>query len=420
MFTVAKGTNVVLVISPNDGYKIKSVKQNGTDVTSNVANYLYSTKVESNTTIEVEFMEDVMEFAVDGVNFKVVSYTEKTARLASGHYGTTLTVPATCNANNRQWTVIGVEANALSGNTELAAIIWNPEVTFNGVVSNPNLLLYVKDKKYAGMVKNVIVNGMADEIILQDAASGNNFYCPQAFTAKRITYEHNYSMKSGYNTCQGWETLVLPFSVTQILRQGGTELVPHNAWAVGSNQRPFWLYSLSELGWKKESAIVANTPYIICMPNNENYNAKYNISGVVQFIGTNVQVKASDILNVGIKGNKKLIPNYQHQQTGASRYALNVNNQWCQNTSAEVEGSAFISALRSIRPFEAYLTVSGAEAARRVIPIFEDGESTGIIDLPVSADLADDVWYTLDGRRLLAKPTEKGVYINDGKKVIVR
>ena len=420
VFTIAEGTNAVVVITPNEGYRIKSVTLNGTDVTSGVVNYMYSTKIESNTTLEVEFMEDVMEFAIDNVNYNVVSYSEKTIKLASGNYGTTLTVPATCSANDRQWTVIGIEADALSGNTDLAAIIWNPEVTFNGSVSNPNLLLYVKDKKYAGNVKNVIVNGEADDIVLQDAEGGNNFYCPQAFTAKSITYEHNYSMKSGYNTCQGWETLVLPFDVTQIRRQGGTELVPHNVWTVGSSQRPFWLYSLTELGWKKESAIAANTPYIICMPNNENYDAKYNISGVVQFIGTNVQVKASDNLNVGMNGNKKLVPNYQNQQANATIYALNVNNQWCQNTSTEVEGSAFISALRPIRPFEAYLSVSGAEAARRAIPIFEEGESTGIIALPLREDITDDTWYTIDGRKLFEKPAEKGVYLNGGKKVMVK
>ena len=29
-------------------------------------------------------------------------------------------------------------------------------------------------------------------------------------------------------------------------------------------------------------------------------------------------------------------------------------------------------------------------------------------------------WYTLDGVRLSGKPTKKGMYINNGKKVIVK
>ena len=316
--------------------------------------------------------------------------------------------------------VTSIGRDVLAKCKELAAIVWNPEVAFNENVSNPNLLLYVKDKKYAGNVTNVIVNGEADEIILTDAASGNNFYCPQAFTAKSITYEHNYGMKSGLNVCQGWETIALPFDVTSITNKEGKELIPHAAWSVGNNQCPYWLYSLSIDGWKAESSIKANTPYLISMPNNEYYDEVYNITGKVIFKGSNMQVKASDNLNVGMKGNKKLVPNYQNQQADATIYALNVNNQWCQNTASEVEGSVFIQSLRPVRPFEAYLTVSGSEVARRVIPIFEEGESTGIIDLPLRDDINVDTWFTLDGRKLFTKPTEKGVYLNGGKKVLVK
>ena len=33
---------------------------------------------------------------------------------------------------------------------------------------------------------------------------------------------------------------------------------------------------------------------------------------------------------------------------------------------------------------------------------------------------ADNTWYTLDGYRLSARPSAKGVYIYQGKKVVVR
>ena len=109
-----------------------------------------------------------------------------------------LDVPASFTAKNKEWKVVDIEADVLSS-PELAAIIWNPEVVFTGKVNNPNLLFYVKDKKYApNDIKNVVVNGEAEDIVLQDAESGNNFYCPKTFTAKRISYVHNYSMKSGH------------------------------------------------------------------------------------------------------------------------------------------------------------------------------------------------------------------------------
>jgi hypothetical protein len=31
-----------------------------------------------------------------------------------------------------------------------------------------------------------------------------------------------------------------------------------------------------------------------------------------------------------------------------------------------------------------------------------------------------DAWYTLDGRRLTGKPTAKGLYINNGRKVVIK
>jgi hypothetical protein len=33
---------------------------------------------------------------------------------------------------------------------------------------------------------------------------------------------------------------------------------------------------------------------------------------------------------------------------------------------------------------------------------------------------SDDAWYSLDGRKLNGKPTKKGLYINHGKKVVIK
>ena len=32
----------------------------------------------------------------------------------------------------------------------------------------------------------------------------------------------------------------------------------------------------------------------------------------------------------------------------------------------------------------------------------------------------DDAWYTLDGRRLIGRPTQRGVYVNNHKKVVIK
>ena len=51
-----------------------------------------------------------------------------------------------------------------------------------------------------------------------------------------------------------------------------------------------------------------------------------------------------------------------------------------------------------------------------------DGETTGIIsntDFTDSTDKAGE-WYSLDGRKLQGKPTEKGLYIVNGRKVVIK
>ena len=51
------------------------------------------------------------------------------------------------------------------------------------------------------------------------------------------------------------------------------------------------------------------------------------------------------------------------------------------------------------------------------------GETTGIHSIEnvkLTIDNEDGVWYTLDGRKLIGKPTQKGVYIHDGSKIAIR
>ena len=67
------------------------------------------------------------------------------------------------------------------------------------------------------------------------------------------------------------------------------------------------------------------------------------------------------------------------------------------------------------------LTSGSSSGAKGVTFFFGNGETTGITTLDSSAtDALPDHWYTLDGRRLNGKPTQKGVYIHQGRKEVVR
>ena len=46
--------------------------------------------------------------------------------------------------------------------------------------------------------------------------------------------------------------------------------------------------------------------------------------------------------------------------------------------------------------------------------------TTGIHYLPTTGSLLQSAWYTLDGRQLPTAPTAKGIYINNGRKVVIK
>ena len=47
---------------------------------------------------------------------------------------------------------------------------------------------------------------------------------------------------------------------------------------------------------------------------------------------------------------------------------------------------------------------------------------TGISLTPVSSSKGEgsDYWYNIDGRKLSGKPAQRGIYINKGKKTLVK
>ena len=77
----------------------------------------------------------------------------------------------------------------------------------------------------------------------------------------------------------------------------------------------------------------------------------------------------------------------------------------------------------TIEGFRAYFQLNEALSARSVVMDFDDSETTGISEkIKAKSDkfAATEGWYTIDGRRLQGEPTQKGLYIVNGRKVIVK
>ena len=66
------------------------------------------------------------------------------------------------------------------------------------------------------------------------------------------------------------------------------------------------------------------------------------------------------------------------------------------------------------------IAVGGASSAKGFSIVFEDEESTDINGIAETKGAQAEAWYTIGGQRLQGKPSTKGLYIVNGKKIVIK
>ena len=326
---------------------------------------------------------------------------------------------------------------------QLAAVCWKastalPADALSGV-SNPNLLLYVNSENQAPEgINNVVVDGKAKSITLTDATGNSNFYVPVAFhVTDTIKYTRNFQQKTQPGVSCGWETIVLPFTVNKITHEtmSNVTITPFANYRGWEEQRPFWLYTLDNNDIRPAYGIDANVPYLICMPNADEYGDQYNLAGNVTFSAANVDIAVSKPIEEA-QGDITFVPTYQSVPVSTEVFTLNVNEEY----KGYPAGSLFVSNFRDVRPFEAY-SIHPSAVAKKVNEarmytvsslIGGDTGTTGIIDMMLkkndgaNSDAVVKV-YSLSGALIKQGKAEdvtnglpKGVYVANGKKFVVK
>lgn len=269
----------------------------------------------------------------------------------AGNRFTTITIPES---------VTSVGERVFDHCEKLTAIFWNTSIDTSTDLFGPynvNCLLYLADASTVvrdDNMHNVIINGVADEIIIY--STDRDFGVPQEFKALKISYTRNFSYPTYPGEASGWRSISLPFDVETITHEDGRTLAPFNADV--ADAKPFWLRRLTANGFENVTQIEAGVPYIIAMPNNEAYEDEYNISG-------NVTFAAEDPYGITIPATGDMIrddgpefsftANYSCLPASATIYALN------QNSGNGVHaGSRFTRNTRSVLSFEGYVTNLGA------------------------------------------------------------
>lgn len=233
---------------------------------------------------------------------------------------------------------------------------------------NPNCLFVANAGKLSN-TKNVIVNNVCANLELTD---GYPYKAPVDFTATNAKFTKTVSDA-------GYATMMIPFGAGLPTGVEAFDLTAVNGETITSSS---------------VNAITANKPVMI-----KAAAADY------EFKATGASIAATDD---GIVTNGLLNGTY-----ATTTAAADANNYVLQNNANGVNFYLVTETAATVKPFRAYLMASGAGARALNLDL---GETTGI-ETVKKADVTTAV-YNLSGQRVAAP--QKGLYIVNGKKVIVK
>ena len=207
-----------------------------------------------------------------------------------------------------------------------------------------------------------------------------------------------------------WNTLCLPFDVTV----GSGQMAGATAMTLNASQSGFdsesGLLTLYFDGVNDGSTIAAGTPFIVKWTGD-------NVSDPM-FSGVTVSsIEAGSVVSDDCKVR------FQGTYSPAVIYSAANDNLYFGAENRLYWPRTEDITLGSCRAYF-HVDLNGGAAAVRAFNLNfgESSETTEIISTTDFTDYTDyaGAWYTLDGRKLDAKPTKRGVYIHHGKKIVVK
>ena len=221
-----------------------------------------------------------------------------------------------------------------------------------------------------------------------------------------------------------WNTLCLPFSLSaaQIAANanfaGATLMTMDVTKKNGFDTTDGTLY----LWFKTATEIEAGVPYLVKWEKATDYDnnpSAYDISNPV-FEGVTVSRTEAQTVESETTGLEtvQMVGTYSPVSVTADDKSIlflgDANTLYYSTVDRQI---------RSCRAYFSVPYINGhAGAKARAFALSFDGEvTTGIIEVSANYNgVTDDAWYSLDGVRLSGKPTQRGMYINKGKKIIVK
>ena len=249
-----------------------------------------------------------------------------------------------------------------------------------------NTVLTNKDGKRHTSLYKMQLDDNFDALALQ----GNLAYrLPYSFEAKRATFFRS-SFKSKKK-----EMLVLPFAAKP---RGKAFVFDGMDKQAGAN---------TTLKFAKKDELQANTPYIYASDGTEIW---------AENVVVNPQNSTNTPTKDGLFGVYKadfVKALAAAQQLNGAAYTLNAEGNKGNATFVQATDEA------KLTPFHAFLHLSDMLVGANLKLVFEGEAATGIEKVTTDADNEDNTWYNLQGIKYNSKP-QKGIYIRNGKKVVVQ
>jgi hypothetical protein len=205
-----------------------------------------------------------------------------------------------------------------------------------------------------------------------------------------------------------WNTLCLPFDVS-------TTTGPLS----GDNVEAMVLHSSDSglsgttltLNFDTATSIPAGTPFIIRWGTPDSHPDTDLTDPVFSDVTINNTTNDVDFTGGAFKGTYKKIT-YTTENQSILLLGDKDNLYYPQPTGGSNP---------SIGAFRAYFELNSSASARAFVLNFGEGETTGILSTTnLTNDTNSDAWYDLSGRRLSSKPTQSGLYLNNGRKVVIK
>ena len=225
-----------------------------------------------------------------------------------------------------------------------------------------------------------------------------------------------YNDDTDYNTFKKnqWYAMVLPFDtdVQKISAAFGYAVVDVIRKTNSETNRMYFDLKMDD------EVIPANTPFII--KTWKNIDMKNN---GVTFSGVKIKMPAAGTTEAP-NGNLIAADGAGNQFIGTYEGIIGFGGKGSKDYWFSLDNGEYKqpSATAYLRQMSAYIKVATTSGAHEVI-IEELGGQTTVIRNINSADaqvFSGEGWYTLNGVKLQGVPTEKGVYIQNGKKVVIK